>query len=81
MTLDLDEITKEELSDFLKFMRKSVNMTQINFAKAIGIAQNQYSRWENGQFKPRNVDAVIEKVRNLVKEIKRSAKTESLEVN
>ena len=37
-----------ELKDRLREVRKMKNETQVDAARVLGIAQNQYSRYENG---------------------------------
>jgi transcriptional regulator with XRE-family HTH domain len=63
---ELDELTKDDLSEFLLFMHGSVRMTQAQFAEALGVAQRVYGRWENGEAFPQDVYPLITTVRTVV---------------
>lgn len=74
---DFEEITKEELSDFLKFMRGSIKYNRLKFSQLIGIDYTRYRNWENGKFMTRDEDTLsnlIHTVRTVVKEIQRDSR-------
>ena len=67
MEKESERITKDELGEFLYFMRLSVNMTRDDFSKRIGCSGSQYRKWERGVSVPRDTFLLIENVRNTVK--------------
>lgn len=74
---DFEEITKEDLSDFLKFMRESIKYNKLKFSQLIGIDYTSYRNWENGKFMTRDEDTLsnlIYTVRTVVKEIHRDSR-------
>ncbi len=42
----------EEASDFVRALRRSMKMTQEEFAHELGITVGTVNRWENGRFRP-----------------------------
>ncbi|OHR73970.1 hypothetical protein HMPREF3291_05135 [Bacillus sp. HMSC76G11] len=63
-----EELTAEEIGEFLTYMRLSINMKQGSFADELGIRRSDYNVWENGKFRPRHYERVIHSVRVLVKQ-------------
>jgi DNA-binding transcriptional regulator YiaG len=43
---------KVEMSQLVRTLRQQLNMTQEEFAHAIGITVGTVNRWENGRFRP-----------------------------
>ena len=43
---------KEQMSQVVRTIRQQLNMTQEEFAHAIGITVGTVNRWENGRFRP-----------------------------
>ncbi|MED4530930.1 helix-turn-helix transcriptional regulator [Metabacillus fastidiosus] len=62
-----EDLTCEAFSDYLKFMRQSVQMTRKQLADAIGFNFDTVARWENGKRLPSKINTIIEAVRNEVK--------------
>ena len=46
-------MTHKETSEYIKAIRKSTGMTQIQFADTYGFNKSTYSKWEAGTVKPR----------------------------
>ncbi|MGG3924921.1 helix-turn-helix domain-containing protein [Metabacillus fastidiosus] len=62
-----EDLTCEEFSDYLKFMRQSVQMTRKQLADAIDFNFDTVARWETGKRLPSKINTIIEAVRNEVK--------------
>jgi len=42
----------DEMGDMVRAMRRSLHMTQEEFAHELGITVGTVNRWENGRFRP-----------------------------
>ncbi|MED4453072.1 helix-turn-helix transcriptional regulator [Metabacillus fastidiosus] len=62
-----EDLTCEDFSDYLKFMRQSVQMTQKQLADAIGFNYQTVARWEAEKRLPKKINKIIEAIRNEVK--------------
>lgn len=62
-----EELTVEEFSDFVKFMRQSTGMTRRIFADALGVHYSTVKRWEQSDRLPRDVYPIISTIRTVVK--------------
>jgi len=43
---------EENMSDFIRHLRRQLGMTQEEFAHSLGITVGTVNRWENGRFRP-----------------------------
>ncbi len=43
---------ENNMSEFIRQLRRQIGMTQEEFAHALGITVGTVNRWENGRFKP-----------------------------
>ncbi len=43
---------EDNMSDFVRRLRRQLGMTQEEFAHALGITVGTVNRWENGRFRP-----------------------------
>jgi transcriptional regulator with XRE-family HTH domain len=70
------QITIEEMKEYGEYfrnMRLSINYTQVQFARLIGIHSMTYSRWELGKIIPQQDIFEIEcKVREIVQSAKKA---------
>jgi transcriptional regulator with XRE-family HTH domain len=68
------QITYEEMKEYGEYfrnMRLSINYTQTQFARLLGIHCMTYSRWELGKIVPQqDIYEIEEKVRRIVKSVK-----------
>lgn len=42
----------DNMSDFIRHLRRQLGMTQEEFAHSLGITVGTVNRWENGRFRP-----------------------------
>ncbi len=47
-----NQLLESDLSERLKHLRKSKNLTQENFAEIIGVSRTAVAKWENGYAEP-----------------------------
>lgn len=66
--IENEDLTPEEIGEFLKHMRKSIKYTQTRFADELGVRAASIGHWEKGRYIPRDCNRVIESVRVLVKQ-------------
>lgn len=62
-----EELTREEIGEYLRNMRKSTKQTAVKFSYGIGVTHSSYTKWELGKSLPRDPEALIISVRNYVK--------------
>jgi putative transcriptional regulator len=43
---------EDNMSDFIRHLRRQLGMTQEEFAHSLGITVGTVNRWENGRFRP-----------------------------
>lgn len=65
---EYEDLTSEEIGEFLKYMRKSINYTQTRFAEELGVRPASIGHWEKGRYMPKNRGKIINSVRVLVKQ-------------
>jgi transcriptional regulator with XRE-family HTH domain len=69
------QITIEEMKEYGEYfrnMRLSINYTQVQFSRLLGIHCMTYSRWERGVIIPQqDIYEIEEKVREIVKSAKK----------
>ena len=46
------EVMDDNMSDFIRHLRRQLGMTQEEFAHSLGITVGTVNRWENGRFRP-----------------------------
>jgi DNA-binding XRE family transcriptional regulator len=46
------EFLEDNMSDFIRHLRRQLGMTQEEFAHSLGITVGTVNRWENGRFRP-----------------------------
>jgi DNA-binding transcriptional regulator YiaG len=46
------EFMEDNMSDFIRHLRRQLGMTQEEFAHSLGITVGTVNRWENGRFRP-----------------------------
>ena len=46
------EVMEDNMSDFIRHLRRQLGMTQEEFAHSLGITVGTVNRWENGRFRP-----------------------------
>lgn len=63
-----EDVPIEEFADFVRFMRKSIGLSQEKFGDAVGVTTASVCRWEKGVRKPKELYEVIENIRYVVKE-------------
>ncbi|MCM3651311.1 helix-turn-helix domain-containing protein [Metabacillus litoralis] len=68
-----DKLTKEEFADFVRFMRQSINLSQKDFADALGVSNTTVSKWEQAYFMPHRAKLIIKNIRTVVKSRIKSA--------
>ncbi|MGG3803146.1 helix-turn-helix domain-containing protein [Metabacillus fastidiosus] len=61
------ELTVEEFADFVRFMRKSINLSQIAFVQVIGVEVSTIGRWELAKMMPTDIYATVQDIREAVK--------------
>jgi transcriptional regulator with XRE-family HTH domain len=70
------QITIEEMKEYGEYfrnMRLSINYTQLQFARLLGIHSMTYSRWELGKIIPQqDIYEIEEKVREIVRLAKKA---------
>lgn len=58
----------KEYSEFFKNMRTSINFTQPQMAKELGVHLTTYSRWELSKTIPReDIDFIVDCIKTIVK--------------
>lgn len=63
----MEQLTKEDFSEFLVNMRNSLGMSQERFGKLTGHSPRTIEKWEREENFPRLVNEKVEKIREIVK--------------
>lgn len=65
-----------EIQEKLKFIRKSLGLTQLQMGLKFGVTMNSYRWWEQGAMKPRfdRLEKIEELYQDVVKEQEREGK-------
>lgn len=63
----IEEITPEDYSEFVQYMRRSIALSKRDFALAMGVTVNTINNWEQAITIPQDVYAVIRTMRIVVK--------------
>ncbi|MDX8288863.1 helix-turn-helix transcriptional regulator [Metabacillus indicus] len=63
-----EQLTAEEIGEFLTNMRKAINFPQHLFAEELGIRRSTYCNYEKGRYKPKDYQILLSSVRTLVKQ-------------
>lgn len=50
--MEATEGMDDNMSDFIRHLRRQLGMTQEEFAHSLGITVGTVNRWENGRFRP-----------------------------
>lgn len=63
----IEDITPEDFSDFVQYMRRSISLSKRDFALAMGVTINTINNWEQASTIPQDLHAVIRTMRIVVK--------------
>lgn len=62
-----EKLTKQEFADFVRFMRQSIGLSQLDFADDVGVSIHAVKRWESAKALPKLIHLVIKDIRDAVK--------------